>query len=288
MLPGVNTPQTIQLYLPDGDPQGLASTRAAGSDVTVFRVPRRFLRDHELGAMAARNGVYFLVRDAHTLIGHSSNVGAAIVDHDVDHLAWQTAYFAVSAGNVWTRDMTAHLSASSALVAKAAGKWSVDTASTHTTVAPTSEAAAEVQSEVEAIALLLGCLGCDVLDAPKRGEEPEKAKRRTPVFHGIKLSELIDAGLVAVGDTLASARAGYSATASVGTEGTVIYNGTRYPTPSAAGAAARQGQATNGWDFWAVQGHSGSHRLSAIRKQYQDSFADPSGNLGPEEQQRAD
>lgn len=98
-----------------------------------------------------------------------------------------------------------------------------------------------------------------------------KTKRRTPVFHGIKLADLAAAGLVAVGDKLTSTQTLFPAVASVGPDGTVIYEGNQYPTPSAAGVAAR-GKETNGWDFWAVQNDSGSHRLSAIRKRYQDTL----------------
>lgn len=98
-----------------------------------------------------------------------------------------------------------------------------------------------------------------------------RAPRRTPKFYGVSLEDLLNAGLVAVGDTLVSMQALYPATASVGEGGTVVLNGTSYPKPSAAAVAVR-GKETNGWDFWAVKGPTASHRLSAIRKRYQDSL----------------
>lgn len=98
-----------------------------------------------------------------------------------------------------------------------------------------------------------------------------KAKRRTPKFYGVRLADLLTAGPVAVGDILVPMQGLYPATAEIGEGGTVVPEGVSYQTPSAAGTKVR-GKETNGWDFWAVKGPTASHRLSAIRKRYQDSL----------------
>lgn len=60
---------------------------------------------------------------------------------------------------------------------------------------------------------------------------------------------------------------GYEYKALVYSTGTIRYDGTLYDTPSAAGAAAREGKSTNGWVFWKYKDKDGNLvKLAELRK----------------------
>lgn len=101
---------------------------------------------------------------------------------------------------------------------------------------------------------------------------PDVKPKRSMVYHGIGLRELLEAGLVEAGAKLVSTNGSWPATAWITDASAVEYDGTAYVTPSAAAAAVKNGPA-NGWDFWAVETADGSTRLSALRARYQDSQA---------------
>jgi hypothetical protein len=90
--------------------------------------------------------------------------------------------------------------------------------------------------------------------------EDETGPARVPGtkrYHGVKLLDLIDAGLIAPGTTLEFTWSGYEGTqATVQPEGTLVCNGNVYRSPSAAGLAVRGG-AVNGWEYWAVRDQHG-------------------------------
>lgn len=96
---------------------------------------------------------------------------------------------------------------------------------------------------------------------------PAASARRTSRFFGITLAEILAAGLLSEGTTLVSNNGAWPATAVVGPDGTVVYDGKTYPTPSAAACAVKDGPA-NGWEFWAVDDGSKRVTLGTLRARY--------------------
>jgi len=139
----------------------------------------------------------------------------------------------------------------------------------HNTVKPGDDTVPSYEMRIletfrDPITRVLRLLGYDT--STEEVVTPETPRRRN-THHGVKLAELIEAGLVSVGDRLISANGSSPATAEVLALGEVGYDGQRFPSPSAA-ASAVKGGAANGWDFWAVERDGRSERLSSIRKQY--------------------
>jgi len=95
------------------------------------------------------------------------------------------------------------------------------------------------------------------------------AAKRTSRFFGITLTDIVKAGLITEGTTLVSNNGAWPATAVLGESGSVIYDGTTYPTPSAA-ASAVKGGAANGWEFWAVDDGTKLVTLGGLRATYLD------------------
>lgn len=96
-------------------------------------------------------------------------------------------------------------------------------------------------------------------DEPPPGRAPTSKR-----FYGVKLSDLVAAGLLAAGDRLVSTNGAWPATATISTAGTIVCNGKDHSSPSTAAAAAKGG-AANGWEFWALESPAGQVPLSVLR-----------------------
>lgn len=101
--------QTIQIFLPSGDPQGLRVAEITTSMISVIEVPRSLLAEFLKRWEAKQVGVYYLVGpseegDGYRLyIGQSGNVGSRLAQHDAYHKAdrdfWTRALIVVSRAN---------------------------------------------------------------------------------------------------------------------------------------------------------------------------------------------
>lgn len=85
----------------------------------------------------------------------------------------------------------------------------------------------------------------------------------------VELKHLIEAGLLAPGDTLVATHRDFKGKwASLRSDGSIELDGKRYTSPSAAGGALRK-RATNGWYFWAV---ADGRRLRDVRTEFQNAM----------------
>jgi hypothetical protein len=77
------------------------------------------------------------------------------------------------------------------------------------------------------------------------------------------LGELVQRGVLKAGTKLLANYRGRDIEAELSGDGTILLNGERYSTPSAAGAAAKASisgkpQATDGWRFWHYRDSEGN------------------------------
>lgn len=103
-----------------------------------------------------------------------------------------------------------------------------------------------------------------------------EVSKRKPAFYPTKISDLIGAGLIIPGEQLVSVLPAWPAVASVNADGSVNCNGQTFGSPSSAGAAVRQGKATNGWSMWAVKKGGSLRKLSDLRAEHDESKSDAS------------
>jgi hypothetical protein len=107
MHPRKAIPQTIQIYLPQGDPAGIRMAEITTRTVRLFEVPRTLLSDFRVMPESKQVGVYFLFGSSPegrpmAYIGQSGSVGGRILDHDMKKEWWDKALIAVSLTNSWT------------------------------------------------------------------------------------------------------------------------------------------------------------------------------------------
>jgi hypothetical protein len=120
--------QTIQIYLPSGDPAGLRVANLTTRTVRVFEVPRSLLSQFLKRPEAAQVGVYYLFGSGdeeapRCYIGQSGNVGARLQNHAGTKDFWTKAMVAVSLTNEWTSTHVAYLEWLSLSRATEAGRY---------------------------------------------------------------------------------------------------------------------------------------------------------------------
>lgn len=101
--PGIMThPQTIQIFLPDGDPQGIRIAAITTRIVQVIEIPRARLGDFLAMKEATHVGVYWLFGEddetgqARVYIGQTSALGMRLKQHHDGKDFWNRALVALS------------------------------------------------------------------------------------------------------------------------------------------------------------------------------------------------
>lgn len=115
-------PQTIQIFLPTGDPNGIRQAEITTRSVRVFDVPRSELKLFAETPESTQPGLYFLLSDENgdcepeVYIGESDNLRDRLKNHDSKR-TWDRVVAAVSTSNSWTKVHVNSLSVLQSLLA---------------------------------------------------------------------------------------------------------------------------------------------------------------------------
>ena len=125
-----------------------------------------------------------------------------------------------------------------------------------------------LEAAVTPIAAVLRLLGCspDAFDEDAPSESPAREVPRQ--FFNVMVADLVRSGDLESGERVTSTQASAPATAFVSEDGGLTVDGQRFATPSAAGSHVRDGKATNGWAFWAVERDGTTVPLATVRARY--------------------
>lgn len=102
-------PQTIQIFLPAGDPRGMRVAEITTRIIRVIEIPRSQLAEFLKFPEAKQVGVYFLVGELsdeglpRVYIGQSGNVGYRIAQHNQGKDFWNRAFVVISLTNSMTQ-----------------------------------------------------------------------------------------------------------------------------------------------------------------------------------------
>jgi hypothetical protein len=105
----MSRPQTIQIFLPTGDPRSLRTAEITTRIVRIIEVPRSQLTEFLKTQDAQQVGVYFLLGDSsdtglpRVYIGQSGSVGTRLVQHHQKKDFWNKALIVVSLTNSMTQ-----------------------------------------------------------------------------------------------------------------------------------------------------------------------------------------
>ena len=121
-------PKTIQIFLPDGDPQGLRTAEMTTRTVQVIDVPRKMLADFKAMDEAKQVGVYFLVGEAETggpsvYVGQTGDLPLRLTAHHRNKDFWTRALVVVSRTNTLTQTHGLYLEWRSIAAVREAGRY---------------------------------------------------------------------------------------------------------------------------------------------------------------------
>ena len=122
-------PQTIQIYLPGGDPRGIRVAELTTRIVQVLEVPRSLLSDFLKLPESKQVAVYFLVgqgtdaEDPKAYIGQSSDMPMRFARHNAEKDFWQRALVLISRTQSLTQTHALFLEWFCLTEAKKAGRY---------------------------------------------------------------------------------------------------------------------------------------------------------------------
>lgn len=163
-------PQTIQIYLPAGDPRGMRVAEVTTRIVRVIEVPRSQLADFLKMPEAQQVGVYFLMGELseaglpRAYIGQSGNVGNRLVQHNQNKDFWNRAMVVISLTNSMTQTHALFLEWFAIAEATKAGRYSLENGNTGARPHTPAPLEADCHEIHETAATLLATLGQPIFE----------------------------------------------------------------------------------------------------------------------------
>lgn len=163
-------PQTIQIYLPSGDPRGIRVAEITTRIVRVIEVPRSQLADFLKTPEAQQVGVYFLMGELseaglpRAYIGQSGNVGSRLAQHHQHKDFWNRALVLISLTNSMTQTHALFLEWFAIAEATRAGRYSLENGNTGSQPYTPAPLQADCHEIHETAATLLATLGQPIFE----------------------------------------------------------------------------------------------------------------------------
>ena len=166
----MSRPQTIQIFLPSGDPRGMRVAEITTRIVRVIEVPRSQLADFLKMPEAQQVGVYFLMGELseaglpRTYIGQSGNVGKRLEQHHQNKDFWNRAFVVISLTNSLTQTHALFLEWLAIAEATKAGRYGIENGNTGSQPYTPAPLQADCHEIHETAATLLATLGQPIFE----------------------------------------------------------------------------------------------------------------------------
>ena len=166
----MSRPQTIQIFLPAGDPRGMRVAEITTRIVRVIEVPRSQLGEFIKAPEAQQVGVYFLMGELseaglpRVYIGQSGNIGSRLVQHNQNKDFWNRALVVISLTNSMTQTHALFLEWFAIQQATEAGRYSLENGNTGARPHTPAPLEADCHEIHETAATLLATLGQPIFE----------------------------------------------------------------------------------------------------------------------------
>ncbi|WP_396439917.1 GIY-YIG nuclease family protein [Limnohabitans sp.] len=163
-------PQTIQIFLPSGNPRGMRVAEITTRIVRVIEVPRSQLADFLKMPEAQQVGVYFLMGELseaglpRTYIGQSGSVGKRLEQHHQNKDFWNRAFVVISLTNSLTQTHGLFLEWLAIAEATKAGRYGLENGNTGSQPYTPAPLQADCHEIHETAATLLATLGQPIFE----------------------------------------------------------------------------------------------------------------------------
>jgi hypothetical protein len=179
-------PQTIQIFLPAGDPRGMRVAEITTRIVRVIEVPRSELANFLKTPEALQVGVYFLMGELseaglpRAYIGQSGNVGNRLVQHNQSKDFWNRALVVISLTNSMTQTHALFLEWFAIAEATKAGRYSLENGNTGARPHTPAPLEADCHEIHETAATLLATLGQPIFEPLTNATNSLNGKTEAP------------------------------------------------------------------------------------------------------------
>ncbi len=186
----MSRPQTIQIFLPAGDPRGMRVAEITTRIVRVIEVPRSQLGEFLKTPEAQQVGVYFLMGELseaglpRVYIGQSGNVGSRLVQHNQNKDFWNRALVVISLTNSMTQTHALFLEWFAISEATKAGRYSLENSNTGARPHTPAPLQADCHEIHETAATLLATLGQPIFE-PLTNAPTRPGRQRTVLLQGL-------------------------------------------------------------------------------------------------------
>ena len=170
----LSRPQTIQIFLPAGDPRGIRVAEITTRIVRVIEVPRSQLGEFITIPEAQQVGVYFLIGELSEVglprvyIGQSGNVGKRLVQHNQENDKgkdfWNRALVVISLTNSMTQTHALFLEWFAICEATKTGRYSLENGNNGARPHTPAPLEADCHEIHETAAILLATLGQPIFE----------------------------------------------------------------------------------------------------------------------------
>lgn len=170
----MNRAQTIQVFLPSGDPRGLRLASVPTRTVQVFEVPRNLVPEFLRRPESSQVAVYYLVGtddqdNALAYVGQTGDIPKRLKIHADTKPFWNRVFVAVSLTNEWSQTHIAFLEWESIRQAKAAQRMALENGNAGSRPHTPEPLLADCEEYLTTIKLLLSTLSFPLLEPIKRG-----------------------------------------------------------------------------------------------------------------------
>lgn len=164
-------PQTIQIFLPTGDPRGMRVAEITTRIVRVIEVPRSQLADFLKLPEASQVGVYFLIGESseaglpRAYIGQSGEVGKRLIQQNQKQDFWNRALVVISLTNSMTQTHALFLEWFAIQQATKAGRYGLENGNAGARPHTPAPLEADCYEIHETAAALLATLGQPIFES---------------------------------------------------------------------------------------------------------------------------
>jgi hypothetical protein len=263
-------PQTIQIFLPDGNPRGVRIAEITNRTVKAILFPRNQF-DQVLARKELSNvGFYFLFGESETgkplvYIGEAEECAVRLSQHQRSKDFWNYGIVIISKINAFTKTHVKFLEHNSIKIAQEVNRWQLENGVNSNMPFVTESMEADLLDCFETTKILLSTLGFPLFDSIARNknrtsEDIYKIKNKDALAEGALIAEgfVVYKGSKAVKDILPSChKYMIDLRNKLIDSGTLSLNGNVYvftedyifSSPSTAGGVI-SGRPTNGWTQW--------------------------------------
>lgn len=166
----LESPKTIQIFLPSGHPQGIRVAEITTRIIRVIDVPRSLVPSFCAMPEASQVGLYFLIGESEdsgapqVYIGQSGSVGSRVAQHNQGKDFWSRALVAVSLTNNLTNTHASYLEWLSIKQAVQGGRYALENGNAGARPHTPAPLQADCHEIHETAAVLLATLGHPIFE----------------------------------------------------------------------------------------------------------------------------